>query len=73
MRINDTIILKKNRGDIKKNYNDNDFYIILNPSYNRILKYYFIDIAVAIEKEELIIKLKYNVLNNVNYNDLIVI
>ena len=65
--------MKKNRIDIKKSYNDNDFYIILNSSYNDILKYRFIDIIVIIEKEELIIKLKYNILNNVNYNDLIVI
>ena len=65
--------MKRDRDDIKKNYNDNDFYIISNFSYNRILKYRLIDIIVIIEKEELIIKLKYNVLNNVNYNDLIVI
>ena len=66
-------ILKKDRGDIKKSYNDSDFYLILNSSYNGVLKYRFINIIVIIEKKELIIKLKYNVLNNVNYNNLIVI
>ena len=67
------MILTKNRGDIKKNYSDSDFYIISNPSYNDILKYRFIDIIIIIEKKDLIIKLKYNVLNSVNYNDLIII
>ena len=65
--------MKKNRGDIKKDYNDNNFYFILNFSYNDILKYRFINIIVIIEKKKLIIELKYNVLNNVNYNNLIVI
>ena len=31
------------------------------------------DIIVIIEKEKLIINLKYNVFNNVNYNNLIII
>ena len=40
--------------------------------YN-ILKYNFINIFIIIEKEELINKIKYRVLNNFNYNYLIII
>ena len=58
---------------LKKNYNNNGFYLILNFIYNDILKYRFINIIVIIKKENLIIKSIYNVLNNVNYNNLIVI
>ena len=46
-----TIILKKNKYDIKENYNDNNFYVVLDSSQHRILKYYFINIIVAIKKE----------------------
>ena len=45
----------------------------MNSLKHGILKYNFIDIFIIIEKEELINKIKYRVLNNFNYNYLIII
>ena len=45
----------------------------MNSLKHGILKYNFIDIFIIIEKEELINKIKYRVLNNFNYNRLIII
>ena len=73
MRINYIIILKKNKNDIWGNYRNNYFIIITNSSKHDTLKYNFINILIIIEKEELINKIKYRMLNNFNYNRLIII
>ena len=45
----------------------------MNFSKYDILKYNLINILIIIEKKELINKIKYRVLNNFNYNRLIII
>ena len=73
MRVSYIIILKKNKDNIWKDYRNNYLIVIMNSLKYDILKYNFIDILIIIEKEELINKIKYLVLNNFNYNRLIII
>ena len=67
------IVLKKNKNDIWEGYRNDYFIIITDFSEHDILKHSFIDIFIIIEKEELINKIKYRVLNNFIYNRLIII
>ena len=73
MRVSYITALKKNKDNIWGNYRNNYFIVITNSLKHDILKYNFIDIFIVIEKEELINKIKYRVLNNFNYNRLIII
>ena len=48
MRISDTIILKRNKYDIREDYNDSNLRVVTRSSKNNILKYNFINIFVII-------------------------
>lgn len=50
MRINNTIVLKKNRDNIERDYRNNYFEVTSNSSKHDILKYNLIDSLIIIKR-----------------------